>query len=220
MVFYCRNHNRAFPSIANINLKILFQSVYLVVASSTCLLVVIILNLCIIWLAVRKESVLMLAIKVQRFSYWHVLVLKSSYNSLILLWQSVFILIIYMIGIIMISTLISNFISHFVAKDFSTAQKKVAELIHGRILVGHALSNDLKVHFRCYSFLSFLDLHVYFSYQSVICEPITVLLQALLLSHPKKDIRDTSEYPPFLRYCQLAPFLVFFFVLFYAKCSL
>ncbi|MCH96307.1 RNA exonuclease 4-like isoform X3, partial [Trifolium medium] len=51
-------------------------------------------------------------------------------------------------------------------KDFSTAQKKVAELIHGRILVGHALSNDLK---------------------------------ALLLSHPKKDIRDTSEYPPFLR---------------------
>ncbi|XP_058779574.1 uncharacterized protein LOC131653452 [Vicia villosa] len=52
------------------------------------------------------------------------------------------------------------------AKDFSTAQKKVAELIHGRILVGHALSNDLK---------------------------------ALLLSHPKKDIRDTSEYPPFLR---------------------
>ncbi|CAL5200937.1 unnamed protein product [Lathyrus oleraceus] len=52
------------------------------------------------------------------------------------------------------------------AKDFCTAQKKVAELIHGRILVGHALSNDLK---------------------------------ALLLSHPKKDIRDTSEYPPFLR---------------------
>jgi hypothetical protein len=57
-----------------------------------------------------------------------------------------------MIGIIMISTLISNFISHFVAKDFSTAQKKVAELIHGRILVGHALSNDLKVHFSGYSF--------------------------------------------------------------------
>jgi hypothetical protein len=40
----------------------------------------------------------------------------------------------------------------FVAKDFSTAQKKVAELIHGRILVGHALSNDLKVHFSGYSF--------------------------------------------------------------------
>ncbi|BAT92613.1 RNA exonuclease 4-like [Vigna umbellata] len=52
------------------------------------------------------------------------------------------------------------------AKDFWTAQKKVSELINGRILVGHALSNDFK---------------------------------ALLLSHPKKDIRDTSEYQPFLR---------------------
>ncbi|CAJ1957454.1 unnamed protein product [Sphenostylis stenocarpa] len=52
------------------------------------------------------------------------------------------------------------------AKEFWTAQKKVSELINGRILVGHALSNDLK---------------------------------ALLLSHPKKDIRDTSEYQPFLR---------------------
>ncbi|KAL5151527.1 RNA exonuclease 4 [Glycine soja] len=51
------------------------------------------------------------------------------------------------------------------AKDFWAAQKKVAELINGRILVGHALSNDLK---------------------------------ALLLSHPRKDIRDTSEYRPFL----------------------
>ncbi|XP_010260376.1 PREDICTED: RNA exonuclease 4 isoform X2 [Nelumbo nucifera] len=52
------------------------------------------------------------------------------------------------------------------AKDFQAVQKKVAELIKGRILVGHALRNDLK---------------------------------ALLLSHPKKDIRDTSEYQPFLR---------------------
>ncbi|QCE10008.1 RNA exonuclease 4 [Vigna unguiculata] len=51
------------------------------------------------------------------------------------------------------------------AKDFWTAQKKVSELINGRILVGHALSNDFK---------------------------------ALLLTHPKKDIRDTSEYQPFL----------------------
>ncbi|KAK7272561.1 hypothetical protein RJT34_29235 [Clitoria ternatea] len=52
------------------------------------------------------------------------------------------------------------------AKDFWAAQKKVAEVIKGRILVGHALRNDLK---------------------------------ALLLSHPKKDIRDTSEYQPFLK---------------------
>ncbi|CAK9178074.1 unnamed protein product [Ilex paraguariensis] len=52
------------------------------------------------------------------------------------------------------------------AKDFRIVQKKVAELIKGKILVGHALRNDLK---------------------------------ALLLSHPKKDIRDTSEYQPFLK---------------------
>ncbi|XP_058100634.1 uncharacterized protein LOC131245302 [Magnolia sinica] len=52
------------------------------------------------------------------------------------------------------------------AKDFQAVQKKVAELIKGRILVGHALHNDLK---------------------------------ALLLSHPKKDTRDTSEYQPLLK---------------------
>ncbi|KAK8933299.1 Small RNA degrading nuclease 2 [Platanthera zijinensis] len=52
------------------------------------------------------------------------------------------------------------------AKEFMTVQKKVAELIKGRILVGHALHNDLKV---------------------------------LLLSHPRKDIRDTSEYQPLFR---------------------
>ncbi|KAF3952788.1 hypothetical protein ACB098_06G074000 [Castanea mollissima] len=52
------------------------------------------------------------------------------------------------------------------AKDFQVVQKTVAEIMKGRILVGHALHNDLKV---------------------------------LLLSHPKKDLRDTSEYQPFLK---------------------
>ncbi|KAK6134539.1 hypothetical protein DH2020_031709 [Rehmannia glutinosa] len=52
------------------------------------------------------------------------------------------------------------------AKNFNVVQKTVAEMINGKILVGHALRNDLK---------------------------------ALLLSHPKKDIRDTSEYAPFLK---------------------
>ncbi|XP_058211114.1 uncharacterized protein LOC131323373 [Rhododendron vialii] len=51
------------------------------------------------------------------------------------------------------------------AKEFRVVQKKVAELIKGSILVGHALRNDLK---------------------------------ALLLTHSKKDLRDTSEYQPFL----------------------
>lgn len=31
------------------------------------------------------------------------------------------------------------------AKDFIMVQRKVAELLKGRILVGHALHNDLKV---------------------------------------------------------------------------
>lgn len=50
------------------------------------------------------------------------------------------------------------------AKEFVIVQKDVAELITGRVLVGHALHHDLKV---------------------------------LLLGHPKKDIRDTSEYKAF-----------------------
>lgn len=96
----------------------------------------------------------------------------------------------------------------FAAKDFWTAQKKVAELIKGRILVGHALHNDLKVCILVVILFLFPDLHLYYSYQSVMCESITVLSQALLLSHPKKDIRDTSEYQPFLKCCHLATLLV------------
>ncbi|OAY85136.1 RNA exonuclease 4 [Ananas comosus] len=52
------------------------------------------------------------------------------------------------------------------AKEFWIVQKQVADIIQGRILVGHALHNDLKV---------------------------------LLLSHPKKAIRDTSEFELFRR---------------------
>ncbi|KAJ2942430.1 hypothetical protein O0L34_g16035 [Tuta absoluta] len=50
------------------------------------------------------------------------------------------------------------------AEDFTTVQKEVAEIIRGRILVGHSLKNDLSV---------------------------------LFLSHPKRNIRDTSRYKPF-----------------------
>jgi len=50
------------------------------------------------------------------------------------------------------------------ARSFTRVQKDVAELLDGRILVGHALRNDL---------------------------------QALLLSHPKRDLRDTSRHPKF-----------------------
>ncbi|RVE41515.1 hypothetical protein evm_013835 [Chilo suppressalis] len=49
-------------------------------------------------------------------------------------------------------------------EDFNVVQKDVANIIKGRILVGHSLKNDLAV---------------------------------LFLSHPKRNIRDTSKYKPF-----------------------
>ncbi|XP_068627300.1 RNA exonuclease 4-like [Battus philenor] len=51
-------------------------------------------------------------------------------------------------------------------EDFAVVQKEVAEILHGRILVGHSLKNDLSV---------------------------------LFLSHPKRNIRDTSKYKPFTK---------------------
>ncbi|KAJ6008047.1 hypothetical protein N7540_012023 [Penicillium herquei] len=50
------------------------------------------------------------------------------------------------------------------ARTFEEAQKEVAKVMEGRVLVGHAVSNDL---------------------------------DALLLGHPKRDIRDTSKYPEY-----------------------
>jgi RNA exonuclease 4 len=49
-------------------------------------------------------------------------------------------------------------------EDFKTVQKEVSDLLLGRILVGHAIHNDLKV---------------------------------LFLTHPRKNIRDTSKFKPF-----------------------
>lgn len=50
------------------------------------------------------------------------------------------------------------------ARNLEAVQKEVAEIMDGRILVGHAVSNDL---------------------------------DALLLGHPKRDIRDTSKHPEY-----------------------
>ncbi|KXT09512.1 hypothetical protein AC579_7184 [Pseudocercospora musae] len=50
------------------------------------------------------------------------------------------------------------------ARTFKEVQKDVADILQGRILVGHALRNDLN---------------------------------ALMLSHPKRDMRDTSRHPKF-----------------------
>ncbi|KAJ3342115.1 3'-5' exonuclease [Gonapodya sp. JEL0774] len=50
------------------------------------------------------------------------------------------------------------------AKPFKVVQNRVAELLTGRILVGHSLRNDL---------------------------------DCLLLSHPHRDVKDTSQFAPF-----------------------
>ncbi|CAI7602297.1 hypothetical protein N7527_005816 [Penicillium freii] len=52
------------------------------------------------------------------------------------------------------------------ARTLEHVQKEIAEIMKDRILVGHAVSNDL---------------------------------DALLLSHPKRDIRDTSKHAPYRR---------------------
>lgn len=50
------------------------------------------------------------------------------------------------------------------ARTFEDVQRDLAGLLDGKILVGHAVRNDL---------------------------------DALLLGHPKRDIRDTSKHPPY-----------------------
>ena len=52
------------------------------------------------------------------------------------------------------------------ARCFEDVQQDVANILEDKVLVGHAVSNDLA---------------------------------ALHLSHPKRDIRDTSKHPPFRR---------------------
>lgn len=53
------------------------------------------------------------------------------------------------------------------ARSLEQVQKDVAKLLDDRVLVGHAIRNDL---------------------------------DALLLSHPKRDIRDTSRHPPYRKF--------------------
>ncbi|CAD6446393.1 c02583ef-fe2f-4d2c-9c1f-1260441d05c1 [Sclerotinia trifoliorum] len=53
------------------------------------------------------------------------------------------------------------------AREFDEVQKDVAEILKGRILIGHAIKNDL---------------------------------EAMILSHPKRDIRDTSKFSGFRKY--------------------
>lgn len=67
------------------------------------------------------------------------------------------------------------------ALTFEEVQKQVAALLEGRVLVGHAVKNDLKVR---------LSLNRYNGGGS------RIGAQCLMLSHPKTAIRDTSSYEP------------------------
>jgi len=53
------------------------------------------------------------------------------------------------------------------AREFDEVQQQVAEILEGRIIVGHAIKNDL---------------------------------DAMMLGHPRKDIRDTSRFRGFRKY--------------------
>lgn len=65
-----------------------------------------------------------------------------------------------------VSGVTAKHISHKSAMEVKECRAKVASLLKGKVLVGHALHNDF---------------------------------QALLLQHPKEDIRDTAKYRPFQR---------------------
>ena len=66
------------------------------------------------------------------------------------------------------------------AKPFDEVQKQVADLLDERILVGHAVHNDLKVWYGM-TFWLYISNYIWG-------------LQALLLSHPWASTRDTRYY--------------------------
>lgn len=82
-----------------------------------------------------------------------------------------------------------TFVSGVKAKDlkggvtFARAQQEVADIIKDKIVVGHGIDNDLKVH--CLLLILTGRCHD--------------LAQALLLTHPRNKIRDTAHYPPLCR---------------------
>lgn len=75
------------------------------------------------------------------------------------------------------------------APPFDAVQRQVAELLRGRILVGHALSNDLEVRFTGAVPLS----------HGARRESSPDSMQVLQLMHPRRDVRDTAKYPPLMR---------------------
>lgn len=72
------------------------------------------------------------------------------------------------------------------AEKLEVVQKEVYEMLKGRILVGHAISNDEKVTCHVRVSASRLPRHE--------CSRLAYHLQALFMNHPKRFIRDTQKY--------------------------
>ncbi|KAL4859866.1 RNA exonuclease 4 [Chlorella vulgaris] len=72
------------------------------------------------------------------------------------------------------------------AAAFVDVQRQVASVLDGRIIVGHALQNDLEV-CRWPGVLQVLH------------PQLGSLVPALMLSHRRKDVRDTAKYPPLMK---------------------
>jgi RNA exonuclease 4 len=66
------------------------------------------------------------------------------------------------------------------AKPFMEVQRRVADLLKDKILVGHAVSNDLKA-----------GPPIIYHYSGILT---VFILQALLLSHPFPLTRDTQQF--------------------------
>lgn len=79
-------------------------------------------------------------------------------------------------------------------EDVRTVQKEVADILKGRIVVGHAIHNDLKVASKYWR-----KLHLKKRNNALLCwfSNYELPSQILLLDHPKKKIRDTQKYKPF-----------------------
>lgn len=113
------------------------------------------------------------------------------------------------------------------AAPFEEVQRQVADLLKGRIVVGHAIANDLEVGRAALGMLCMLGRaarrtgwRLGWGLGECYVEAVAAhsrrsawhsttpalqpaqplpLPQALLLSHKRKDVRDTSRYPPLMR---------------------
>ncbi|KAF8568390.1 hypothetical protein P879_04347 [Paragonimus westermani] len=87
------------------------------------------------------------------------------------------------------------------ARSFADVHREVAKLCKGRILVGHSIGNDLKElnQSSCIFLEDWMPCSCDINPQAATSATLDVrdLFKVLMLSHPRRDIRDTSRYRPF-----------------------